>query len=108
VVDPLVIDRQMDKYRKGGRTLENQCRHYGVEISHAHDAAADALAALQLAQVLGASYPDVGVLDARELHLAQTRWKAEQEADRVAYRARLGEPAAAEPEWPARPLQAVV
>jgi DNA polymerase III subunit epsilon len=104
VVDPLVIDRQMDKYRKGGRTLENQCRHYGVDISHAHDAAADALAALQLAQVLGASYPGVGMMDAGELHLAQARWKAEQEADRVAYRTRRGEPSASEPEWPSRPL----
>jgi DNA polymerase-3 subunit epsilon len=108
VIDPLVIDRQMDKYRKGGRTLENQCRHYGVDISQAHDAAADALAALELAQVIGASYPAVGTMDARELHQAQARWKAEQEADRVAYRTRQGESAASEPEWPARPLTAAV
>jgi DNA polymerase-3 subunit epsilon len=108
VVDPLVIDRYADKFRKGGRTLENQCRHYGVDISQAHDAAADALAAMQLAQVIGASYPAIGTMDARELHQAQAQWKAEQEADRVAYRTRLGEPAESEPEWPARPLKASV
>lgn len=104
VIDPLVIDRHADRFRKGARTLENQCRHYGVEITQAHDAAADALAALNLAQVIGASYPEVGTLDAAELHRAQAQWKAEQEADRVAYRTRQGEPASSEPEWPTRAL----
>lgn len=104
IVDPLVIDRYADKYRKGARTLENQCRHYGVEITQAHDAGADALAALNLAQVIGATYPAIGTLDTGELHRAQAGWKAEQEADRVAYRTRQGEPAASEPEWPTRPL----
>lgn len=104
IIDPLVIDRHADKFRKGARTLENQCRHYGVEITQAHDAGADALAALNLAQVIGATYPAVGTLDAAELHRSQAQWKAEQEADRVAYRTRLGESASSEPEWPTRPL----
>jgi DNA polymerase-3 subunit epsilon len=104
VIDPLVIDRQMDKYRRGARTLEAQCQFYGVTITRAHDAAADALAALNLAQVIGASYTAVGTLDAVRLHEAQTRWKAEQEADRAAYRERRGERSYVEPEWPTRPL----
>ncbi|MFD0637783.1 exonuclease domain-containing protein [Catenulispora yoronensis] len=104
VIDPLVIDRQMDKFRRGARTLEAQCQFYGVTITHAHDAAADALAALNLAQVIGASYAAVGTLDAVRLHEAQARWKAEQEADRAAYRERRGEKSYAEPEWPTRPL----
>ncbi|MBW8803710.1 MAG: 3'-5' exonuclease [Catenulisporales bacterium] len=104
VIDPLVIDRQMDKFRKGARTLEAQCRFYGVTITRAHDAAADALAALNLAQVIGASYAAVGTLDAVRLHEAQARWKAEQEADRAAYRERRGETPYVEPEWPTRPL----
>jgi DNA polymerase-3 subunit epsilon len=104
VIDPLVIDRQMDKFRKGARTLEAQCQFYGVTITHAHDAAADALAAMNLAQVIGASYASVGTLDAVRLHEAQARWKAEQEADRAAYRERRGEKSYAEPEWPMRPL----
>jgi DNA polymerase-3 subunit epsilon len=104
VIDPLVIDRQMDKFRKGARTLEAQCQFYGVTITQAHDAAADALAAMNLAQVIGASYPAVGTLDAVRLHEAQARWKAEQEADRAAFRERRGEKSYAEPEWPTRPL----
>jgi len=104
VIDPLVIDRQMDKFRKGARTLEAQCQFYGVTITRAHDAAADALAAMNLAQVIGASYTAVGTLDAVRLHEAQARWKAEQEADRAAYRERRGERSYSEPEWPTRPL----
>ena len=104
VIDPLVIDRQVDKYRKGARTLEAQCQFYGVAMTQAHDAASDALAALNLAQVIGASYAAVGTLDAVRLHEAQARWKAEQEADRAAYRERRGEKSYAEPEWPMRPL----
>jgi DNA polymerase III subunit epsilon len=104
VIDPLVIDRQMDKFRKGARTLEAQCQFYGVTITRAHDAAADALAAMNLAQVIGASYPAVGTLDAVRLHEAQARWKADQEADRAAYRERRGERSYSEPEWPTRPL----
>jgi DNA polymerase III subunit epsilon len=105
VIDPLVIDRHADKYRKGGRTLENQCKHYGVEITHAHDAAADADAAMRLAQVMGAVHPAVGLMDVVELHRAQVQWKADQEADRVSYRTRQGEAASSEPEWPLRPLK---
>ena len=104
VIDPLVIDRHVDRFRRGARTLESQCQFYGVDITQAHDAAADALAAMKLAQVLGASYPAVGTLDARQLHVEQAQWKAEQEADRVAYRTRLGESSSSEPEWPTRPL----
>jgi DNA polymerase-3 subunit epsilon len=105
VIDPLVIDRYADKFRKGGRTLEQQCRHYGVDITHAHDAAADAAAAMNVAQAIGASYRAIGTMDIGELHVAQTRWKAEQEADRVSFRTRKGEAVESEPEWPIRPLK---
>jgi DNA polymerase-3 subunit epsilon len=46
VLDPRVLDRHLDRYRKGGRTLSDLCAHYGVELTAAHDAAADAQAAL--------------------------------------------------------------
>lgn len=49
VMDPLVVDRYLDKYRKGRRTLEAQARHYGVQLTAAHDALADAEAAVGIA-----------------------------------------------------------
>lgn len=58
VLDPLVIDRHLDKFRKGSRTLEAVARYYerkdGKKIlDAAHDATSDALAAARLAWVLG-------------------------------------------------------
>lgn len=42
VLDPHVLDKHLDRYRKGRRTLTDLCAHYGVELAGAHDAAADA------------------------------------------------------------------
>lgn len=55
ILDPLVIDRAMFKYRKGKRTLEVLTEQYGLPAFDAHDATADAIAAgrLALAQLRG-------------------------------------------------------
>lgn len=43
VVDPLVLDRHFDKWRKGKRRLANLAEHYGVTVDEEmlHDAAGD-------------------------------------------------------------------
>jgi DNA polymerase-3 subunit epsilon len=48
-VDPLRIDKWADQFRRGSRKLSAVCEHYGVELDGAHDAGADAMAALRLA-----------------------------------------------------------
>jgi DNA polymerase-3 subunit epsilon len=79
VVDPHVIDKQVDKYRKGKRTLGVTCAHYGIDLRNAHDATADALGAARLAWKLAHQYPVLQVpLD--ELHAQQVGWRAEQAA----------------------------
>lgn len=53
VLDPLVIDKGIDQFRKGKRTLTVTAAHYGVAVpENAHTASADALMAGQLAQVM--------------------------------------------------------
>lgn len=52
VLDPFVIDKSFDKYRKGKRTLTATAAHYGISLENAHTADADAEAALKLAWVL--------------------------------------------------------
>lgn len=52
VLDPFVIDKAQDRYRKGKRTLALVCEHYGVALDQAHTSAADSLAAVLLAQRL--------------------------------------------------------
>jgi DNA polymerase-3 subunit epsilon len=49
VVDPLVIDKHIQRYRSGSRKLDATCLHYGAELTAAHDPAHDALAAARLA-----------------------------------------------------------
>ena len=54
VIDPLVLDRRIDKYRRGRRTLSVTAEHYGVGFEGAHDARADAVATGKVAwAVLG-------------------------------------------------------
>ncbi|MGX1116352.1 DNA polymerase III epsilon subunit-like protein [Streptomyces ambofaciens] len=45
VIDPFVIDKHVDRYRRGSRTLTALCEHYKVKLDGAHDSAADAIAA---------------------------------------------------------------
>lgn len=103
VIDPLVLDRSVDRYRKGKRTLSAACALYGVELVHAHSSDADALAAAQLARKIGRRYPEVGRLSLDEL----VRWQqhAHREwADHFgAYLRRQGKPDDVSRHWPLRP-----
>ncbi|MBZ8177108.1 3'-5' exonuclease [Corynebacterium poyangense] len=49
VFDPLLIDRCLDRYRKGKRTLSALCEHYQIHLDNAHNSSADALAAARIA-----------------------------------------------------------
>jgi DNA polymerase-3 subunit epsilon len=106
VVDPLVIDKAVDRWRKGKRNLESQCAHYGVRIEGAHDAAVDAIAAMEVAKALAERYPEVGQSSLADLHRQQEQWKAAAEEDFAAYRQRRGEPYVVEHGWPVRQRQA--
>ncbi|WP_205325930.1 exonuclease domain-containing protein [Glycomyces sp. YM15] len=100
VVDPSVLDKRVDRYRKGKRTLGMTAAHYGVAHSEAHSAAGDAAATVALARAIGATYPEVGGITARELHAAQVLWHAEDAASLEAYFRRKGREEAVERRWP--------
>jgi DNA polymerase III epsilon subunit-like protein len=85
VLDPGVIDRQLDKYRPGKRTLPDLCRRYGVNHGGAHDCTEDALAAARIVWRQAQMYPLVRMYSLQHLHAAQTRWAAEQAASLQAY-----------------------
>lgn len=78
VIDPLVLDKQVDTYRKGKRTLEAAAAHYGVTLDDAHDAGADAIAAGRVAQALVAARPEELDIPVGDLHGRQEIWYAEQ------------------------------
>ena len=80
VIDPLVIDKTVDRYRKGKRTLEVAAAHYQVALDDAHDAGADAIAAGRVAWALLKSFPDELDIPLADLHGRQEIWFAEHEA----------------------------
>ncbi|MFC5501596.1 NUDIX domain-containing protein [Lysinimonas soli] len=105
VIDPLVIDKALDRYRKGKRTLEITARLYEVPLDDAHDAGADAIAAGRVALALLHRYPDDLDIDLADLHGRQEVWHAEQAASFQEYlRAKRGDDSyVADPSWPLKP-----
>jgi DNA polymerase-3 subunit epsilon len=104
VIDPYVIDKQVDRYRSGKRTLGAVCEHYRVPLVNAHAANADALAAARVAWRMGSTMIDVGGTELAALHLQQVAWAAEQAASLAQYFARQGRDEHVEPAWPCVPL----
>lgn len=91
VVDPLVIDRRVDRYRPGKRQLAAMCEHYGLNLDEAHTSHADALAAARLAWKLAKRYPDeVGTVPLAQLHDQQADWYREWALDFADYLGRRG------------------
>jgi DNA polymerase-3 subunit epsilon len=52
VIDPLVIDKACDKYRKGSRKLTDTAKIYGYDLTNAHNSTADVEATLHIARRL--------------------------------------------------------
>lgn len=102
VIDPLVIDRHVDKYRKGKRTLTAACEVYGVTLDDAHSADADAAAAVEVARKLGAAHPQVGEIPAGVLHGLQAKWHADWAAGFEDYLRRQGKDETIDRAWPLR------
>ncbi|MCX5193683.1 exonuclease domain-containing protein [Streptomyces sp. NBC_00249] len=107
VVDPLTIDRAVDRYRRGKRTLEAVCGVYGVTLDAAHDAGADALAAVQVARAIADRHPEVAGLTPADLHVRQGTWHARWARDFQSYLRGQGSPdAVIDTAWPLRGLAA--
>ncbi|MEV4557523.1 exonuclease domain-containing protein [Kitasatospora sp. NPDC049285] len=101
VVDAMVVDRALDKYRKGSRTLQRVCEVYGVELHDAHEAGSDALAAVRVAVALGDRYPvEAGDLPLAELHRRQIDWYRDWAVDLESWLRRKDPAAVVDPRWP--------
>lgn len=104
VLDPRVLDKHLDRYRKGRRTLGDLCAQYEVVLDEAHDAAADATAALEVVRAVGRRFSSrTERLSPAELHTLQAVWHAAQARGLQAWFARSGTPEAVDPAWPLRP-----
>ena len=103
VFDVYVADKQLDRFRKGKRTLTALCAHYGVKLGDAHDATADALGAARLAWKMLRRPELASFADVESLMSAQAQWRADQQASLFEYFKRQGNHDAAASvsgEWP--------
>lgn len=101
VLDPLVLNKQVDKYHRGKRTLGVLSEEYGVELENAHTSAADCLATERLATAMTAKFPQLA-MDSGGLHRRQVEWAKEQAADLQRYFDKIGKQATINGEWPVR------
>lgn len=74
ILDPLVIDKFKDRYRRGKRRLENAAEFYQVSLDDAHNATADAVAAGRVAQAIARRWASELPATAQELHDLQIGW----------------------------------
>jgi DNA polymerase-3 subunit epsilon len=76
VIDPFVLDRYVDRYRKGSRNLHTVATYHRAEIhGDAHEATGDAITAGRLAQVL-LGYRKFDGVTPTMLHEAEIRYAA--------------------------------
>ena len=106
VLDGLVIDKAIDRFRRGSRRLADVCAHYGITLDGAHESTADALASVRLVWKLASLLPDTSL---RENLQEVTAWQAsqyrEQRLSFADYRRKRGEPLDDEStDWPIRPM----
>jgi len=115
VLDTYVLDKAVDRYRRGSRKLDATYRHYtGQEMDGAHDAAADLYAAVKVAQLIVEPTPEIekrvpGVrmlrsMDMRQLYVFQQQAYVEQQTSLYEYFQRSRIEYTPEPmDWPIRP-----
>ena len=106
VVDPFVLDKALDRYRKGSRKLIDTARHYRVPLSteDAHTSTGDCLAAARVAWKLSRAYPAIGRMSASELMAFQAEAAREQAVSLQQHFRRQGKHELVDPSWPIRPF----
>ncbi len=87
VIDGLVLDKHVVEKRsgQGARKLTALSKVYGVRLDDAHDASADALAAVGVACRIAERFPHIGRLSLPALHALQVTEKAKQDENFANY-----------------------
>lgn len=102
VLDPYIMNKQVDRYRKGKRTLTALCEEYGVNLDNAHTSAADALATLRVLDAMAGKFPKLR-MPAGNLHQLQIEWASAQATDFQSYLRKTKPAAVIEGDWPVLP-----
>jgi len=107
VLDPLVIDRAMDPYRKGKRTLTALAQHYRVKQDTAHDSRGDALTAARVVWKQAEVYRHLEDMSLEQMQELQRNAHHDWAAQFEQYLASKGKAETICREWPVRSLHAL-
>lgn len=103
VIDPLVIDRGVDKYRKGKRTLESMMNFYGVPVrENLHDAQVDTEVMLDVLDKIFVSHPVLSAFSVEQLHDWQKQAYKEWADGFNSWLSKQGKPATVSDIWPVK------
>lgn len=101
VLDPLVIDRALDPYRRGKRTLTALAAHYGVKQDAAHSSDGDALTAARIVWKM-AKEPRIEQHSLEQMQEWQTRQHAAWAGQFEVYLRQQGKTEVINRDWPVR------
>lgn len=102
VLDPLVIDRACDPYRKGSRKLVDLAKHYGVRLDGAHSSDGDALGAARVVWRQSRVYHHLADHSPAEMQEFQRNAHAVWAANFEAYLRKQGKLEIISTDWPIR------
>lgn len=101
IIDPLVLDRGLDRWRKGKRTLTDLVKVLGIaQDGRMHTADVDVSSTLAVLRALAAKHQTIGASDVDSLQSLQASLHRRWADGFNAYLARNGKPATASPDWP--------
>lgn len=101
VIDPLVLDRAMARYRKGPRKLMNLMEVYSVAPQeNLHSADVDVSATLDVLRAMAVKYPELGSTALGELHQYQITARREWAENFNRWLQSKGRVPDADPSWP--------
>lgn len=72
ILDTLAIDRKLDLYRRGRRTLTSTSAAYGIAIAGAHQALGDVICTIKLMRAIAKKYPQIATADLYHLQKLQS------------------------------------
>ncbi|MFM6980964.1 MAG: exonuclease domain-containing protein [Micrococcales bacterium] len=104
IIDPLVLYKHFNKYRKGKRNLEVACQVYNVALDDAHNASADAIASGRVLQSMARAHSRELPSDLHELHQFQAVQSEVQDLDFQKYMRQSKDPSfTVTLGWPLKP-----
>lgn len=102
IIDPLVIDKEVNKYRRGSRKLIDVAETHGFNLTNAHNSTADVEATIYLAEKFMTMFEDKATI--YELMELQATAKAGQAASLSEYFKKQGrEDWEVDGSWPIQP-----